>query len=249
MAEHSNIYRQGAARRTALVTGASSGIGEASAKVLAQAGFDVALVARTQAKLDALVTQLAALGGQPKAFVIDLAQVDQIRIKIEDAIAVFGPIDVLVNCAGIGYTGSIGDMPLADWQRVMTLNVTSVFQVIQAVLPGMRDRGAGTIVNIASIAAQQSFTDWGAYGVSKAALVALSAAIATEESTHSIRVVTISPGAVDTPIWDSETVQAEFDRSLMLSPDTVAQTILHTVLMPPNAVISHVTITPSQGAL
>ncbi len=249
MAELSSIEKGIDRRKTALVTGASSGIGKATAQALAQAGFDVALVARSQVKLEALASELEALGGQAKAFVIDLAEVDQIRKNIEGAIAAFGPVDVLVNCAGMGYTGALGDMPLADWQGIMALNVTSVFQVVQAVLPGMRDRGVGTIVNIASIAAQQSFADWGAYGVSKAALVALSDAIASEESAHGIRVVTISPGAVDTPIWDSDTVKTTFDRSLMLSSDTVAHTILQTVLMPPDAVISHLIITPSKGAL
>ncbi len=245
MAKHSNVPRKGAA----LITGASSGVGEATARILAQAGFDVALVARSRGKLGTLAAEIEDTGRQAESFAIDLAKVDRVREHIEVAIARFGPIDVLVNCAGMGYTGSIGDMSLADWQRVMALNVTSVLQVVQAALPGMRDRGAGIIVNIASIAAQQSFSGWGAYGVSKAAIVALSEAIATEESAHGIRVVTISPGAVNTSIWDSETVQANLDRSLMLHPNTVAQTILHTISVPPGAVISHVTITPSQGAL
>jgi len=249
MAELSSIDKSINRRKTALVTGASSGIGKATAQALAQADFGVALVARSQMKLEALASELKASGGQAKAFAIDLAEVDQVREKIEGAIAAFGPVDILVNCAGMGYTGALSDMPLADWQSVMTLNVTSIFQVVQAALPGMRDRGVGTIVNIASIAAQQSFADWGAYGVSKAALVALSNAIASEESMHGIRVITISPGAVNTPIWDSDTVQTTFDRSLMLSPDTVAQTILQTILIPPDAVISHLTITPSKGAL
>jgi NADP-dependent 3-hydroxy acid dehydrogenase YdfG len=235
--------------KSALITGASSGIGEATARAFAQAGLDVALVARSAAKLEALSNEFRSLGVKAQGFVIDLADVEHVKVRIEDAIASFGPIDVLVNCAGMGYTGPIGDMPLADWQQVMDLNVTSVFQVVQAVLPTMRAQGSGMIVNIASIAAQQSFPDWGAYGVSKAALVALSGAIAAEESAHGIRVVTLSPGAVNTAIWDSDTVQADFVRSQMLTPETVAQTILHTVLIPPGAVISYLTITPSQGAL
>lgn len=234
----------------ALITGASSGIGEATARAFAAAGFEVVLVARSQARLAALVAELRSLGGLAEAWVMDLAEVAQVRGQIEAAIAAFGAIDVLVNNAGMGYTGPLGDMPLADWQQIMDLNVTSVFQVVQAVLPGMRAQSeGGLIVNIASIAAQQSFPDWGAYGVSKAALVALSGAITAEESVHGIRVVTISPGAVNTSIWDTDTVHADFDRSAMLTPDTVAQTILHTAQLPPNAVIAHLTITPSQGAL
>ncbi|MEL6815292.1 MAG: SDR family oxidoreductase [Cyanobacteria bacterium J06598_3] len=232
-----------------LITGASSGIGEASAIAFAKAGFDVALVARSQQKLTDLAESLRALGVKAQSFVIDLSELEQVTAKIATAVDAFGPVDVLLNSAGMGYTGRLVAMPLADWQQVMGLNVTSVFQVVQAVLPGMRQRGKGLIINIASIAAQQSFPEWGAYGVSKAALVALSGAIAAEESQHGIRVVSLSPGAVNTPIWDTDTVQASFDRAAMLSPETVAQTILHTALLPPEAVISNLTITPAQGAL
>lgn len=235
--------------QSALITGASSGIGEATARTFAQAGLNVALVARSADKLAALAEELRLLGVKAEGFAMDLAELEGVKGGIEAAIASFGPIDVLVNCAGMGYTGALNDMPLDDWQQVMALNVTSVFQAVQALLPQMRRQGGGLIVNIASIAAQQSFPNWGAYGVSKAALVALSGAIATEESANGIRVVTVSPGAVNTGLWDTDTVEADFERSQMLTPETVAQTILHTVQMPPGALISEVTITPSQGAL
>ncbi|MEL7350185.1 MAG: SDR family oxidoreductase [Cyanobacteria bacterium P01_A01_bin.116] len=235
--------------RRVLITGASSGIGKASAEAFAQAGFDVALVARSQNKLRELATHLRQLGIEAHAFALELADLTQVKANIKKVVAAIGSVDVLINSAGMGYTGKLGDMPIADWQRVMDLNVTSVFQVTQAVLPTMREQGNGLIINIASIAARQSFPNWGAYGVSKAALVALSEAIATEEAEYGIRVVTLSPGAVNTPIWDTDTVQADFDRSAMLKPETIAQTILHTALLPPEAVISQLTITPAQGAL
>lgn len=235
--------------RRVLITGASAGIGEASARAFAMAGFDVVLVARSHHKLTELASALSALGIQAQAFAIDLSDLAQVKAKITQVVETVGPIDVLLNSAGMGYTGSLSDMPLAAWQQVMDLNVTSTFQVIQAVLPGMRQRADGLIVNIASIAAQQTFPDWGAYGVSKAALVALSNVIAAEESANGIRVVTLSPGAVNTSLWDTDSVHADFDRGLMLNPDTVAQTILHTALLPPSAVISHLTITPAKGAL
>lgn len=232
-----------------LITGASSGIGKASAIAFAKAGFDVALVARSHQKLAVLAQELTALGVKAQSFVIDLAELDQVTMKIMKALDSFGPIDVLLNSAGMGYTGRLGTMPLADWQQVMDLNVTSVFQVVQAVLPGMRQRARGMIINIASIAATQAFPNWGAYGVSKAALVALSEAITTEESAHGIRVVTLLLGAVNTPLWDTDTVQADFDHSAMLSPETVAQTIVQTALLPLASVVSTLTLTPAQGAL
>ena len=113
----------------------------------------------------------------------------------------------------------------------------------------MRDRSSGMIINVASIAARHAFPEWGAYGVSKAAVVALSKAISVEEREHGIRVVTILPGAVNTPLWDTDTVQADFDRSGMLTPELVANTILQTALLPPGAVVEELTIMPSGGAL
>ena len=139
---------------SALITGASSGIGEATARAFAQAGFDLLLVARSKAKLSALAQELTALALKVEIAVIDLADCEQVKRQMKAAIARFGPIDILVNSAGIGYTGPIGEMPLADWQRLMALNVTSVFQVVQAVLPEMRNRSKGLVINIASIAAR-----------------------------------------------------------------------------------------------
>ncbi|MBE9138329.1 SDR family oxidoreductase [Nodosilinea sp. LEGE 07088] len=234
--------------RRALVTGASRGIGEAVAHALAQAGYDVALLSRSLETLEPVRAALADYGVVAKAYAIDLAKVDSVRSRMLEVIADFGPFSVVVNNAGMGYTGALATMPLADWQQVMDLNLTGVFQCIQAVLPTLR-LGGGTIVNVASVAAQSAFPDWGAYTVSKAALVALSRVLAVEERGHGIRVVTVSPGAVNTPIWDTDTVQADFDRSSMLTPEVVAQTILHTILLPPHAVIEDLTLMPAGGAL
>ncbi|WP_035986304.1 SDR family oxidoreductase [Leptolyngbya sp. KIOST-1] len=235
--------------RRALVTGASRGIGKAIAQALAQAGYDLALLGRSLESLQSVQADLAAFEVTTKAYAIDLAQVEQVQERMVEVLADFGPLSVVVNNAGMGYTGAIATMPLTDWQRVMDLNLTSVFQCIQAVLPTLRAGGGGTIVNIASVAAKSAFPDWGAYTVSKAALVALSRVLAVEERGHGIRVVTVSPGAVNTSIWDTDTVQADFDRSAMLSPDVVAQTVLHTILMPPAAVIEDLTLMPAGGAL
>ncbi len=234
----------------ALVTGASTGIGKATALAFARAGFDVVLVSRSQDKLSTLASQISSLGqGQARGVAIDLADLTAVKTAVTDAISHFGRVDVLVNNAGMGYTGALIDMPLDDWQQVMALNLTSVFQCVQAVLPQMRQQGSGMIINVASIAARQAFPEWGAYGVSKAALVALSKAIAAEERPHGIRVVTILPGAVNTPLWDTDTVHADFDRSGMLTPELVANTILQAALLPPDAVVEELTLTPSGGAL
>lgn len=233
----------------ALITGASSGIGRATAYLLAKAGMDLALVSRSKPALDALAEDLKGLGVQAKSYAIDLADISGLQASLEGLTQDFGPITVLVNNAGMGYTGALGEMPLSDWQRLMDLNLTSVLLTTQAVLPGMRAQQSGTIVNIASVAAHNAFPDWGAYSASKAALVTFSRVLAAEERSHGIRVMIVSPGAVNTPLWDTETVQSDFARSQMLTPDVVAQTVANAIQLPATAAVDEITLMPSGGAL
>ncbi|HEY9835031.1 MAG TPA: SDR family oxidoreductase [Stenomitos sp.] len=236
-------------QRRALITGASSGIGKATALAFAQAGIDVALVSRSQDKLEAIATMARDAGVEAKAYPLDLAKMEQVKSGISAIATDFAPLDILVNNAGMGYTNPLIETSLSDWQRVIDLNLTSVFQCILGVLPAMRQQQRGTIINVASIAGQQPFPHWGAYSVSKAGLIALSKTLAAEERPHGIRVVTLCPGAVNTPIWDTGTVQVDLNRSAMLTPEIVAQSILHAVMMPEQAVIDSVTLMPSAGAL
>jgi NAD(P)-dependent dehydrogenase (short-subunit alcohol dehydrogenase family) len=235
--------------RRALVTGASRGIGQSTAVALAKAGFDLALISRSLDNLETTLAQVKATGAKAKPYAIDLADLEDIQPKFTHILDDFGTPSVLINNAGMGYTGALADTPLSDWQLVMDLNLTSVFRCIQVVLPAMRQAGGGTIVNVSSVAAKSAFPEWGAYTVSKAGLVALSKVLSAEERAHGIRVVTVSPGAVNTPIWDTDTVHADFDRSQMLTPDIVAETIVNTVLLPSHAVIEELTLMPSAGAL
>jgi short-subunit dehydrogenase len=233
--------------QTALITGASSGIGRAIALAFAQAGIDLILVSRSLEKLQAVRHEVTALGVRAKVYAVDLSVVDQVQPQITKIVEANGKLDILVNNAGMGYTGSIADTPLAHWQQVLDLNLTSVFQCMQGVLPIMHEQKRGTIVNIASIAAKQSFPGWGAYSVSKAGLVALSQTLAIEEP--DLRVITICPGAVNTELWDSETVKVDLNRSAMLTPEAIAQTVLYAVNLPSNAVITELTLMSNAGVL
>ncbi|NEQ44858.1 MAG: SDR family oxidoreductase [Leptolyngbya sp. SIOISBB] len=236
-------------QQRALITGASSGIGRETAIAFAKAGIDLALVARSQAKLDAIAKDLVPFGVAVKTYSIDLSQTDTLKGSLQALLDDFGPINVLINNAGMGYTGALADMPLADWHALIELNLTSVLLTMQAVVPGMRAQKQGTILNIASIAAHNAFPSWGAYSASKAGLITLGRILGVEESEHGIRVMTVSPGAVNTPLWDTETVQADFERSQMLTPEIVAQSILNAVQLPDSAIIDEITLMPSGGAL
>ena len=233
----------------AIITGASRGIGRATALAFAKSGINLALIARSQDKLSSVVSAAEAVGVKAQAYSLDLADLASVKQQIRDISQDLGTVDILVNNAGMGYTNSLANTPLEEWQQVLDLNLTSVFQCIQGILPQMRERATGTIINVASIAAYNAFPDWGAYGVSKAALVALTKALAVEERSNGIRAVTIAPGAVNTTMWDTDTVQADFNREAMLTPEIVAQSILHTALLPSQAVIETMTIMPSGGAL
>lgn len=236
-------------QRRALITGASSGIGKATALAFAKAGIDVALVSRVREKLEVVASVAQETGVKAKVYPLDLAEIEQVQEKISAIAADFGPIDILVNNAGMGYTATLSETPLSDWLCVMNLNLTSVFQCILGILPMMRERGVGTIINVASIAGQQPFPNWGAYSVSKAGVIALSKALAVEERANGIRVNAICPGAVNTELWDTETVHLDFDRSSMLSPEIVAQSILDTALLPEQAVFEELTLMPSADTL
>jgi NADP-dependent 3-hydroxy acid dehydrogenase YdfG len=235
--------------RTAIITGASSGIGKATALAFAKAGINLALVGRSQDKLTAVAEAAVAVGVTAKTYVVDLSILDRVSAEMAAIGADWDNVDILVNNAGMAYTNPIADTTLADWQRVIDLNLTSVFQCIQGVLPQMRQQKSGIIANISSIAAKQVFPNWGTYSVSKFGLMALTQAVAGEERANGIRVTAICPGSVNTPLWDTATVQADFDRSAMLTAEMVAEAVLYAVLAPAGAVVEEIVIMPSGGAL
>jgi short-subunit dehydrogenase len=234
--------------KQALITGASSGIGKATALAFAAEGINLALVSRKSENLEAVAAAAREVGVKAEAYPLDLAKIEQVQSSISAIAAQLGAVDILVNSAGMGYTGSLAETSLADWQNVLDLNLTSVWQCILGVLPSMRDRGSGIIINVSSIAGIQTFPNWGPYCVSKFGLMALSKTLAAEERARGIRVTAICPGSVNTPMWDTDTMP-DFDRSAMLTPEIVAQSILHAVQLPPSAVIEEITLMSNAGVL
>ncbi|MEN9224917.1 MAG: SDR family oxidoreductase [Thermostichus sp. HHBFW_bins_43] len=231
----------------ALITGASRGIGKAVALTLAREGLSVALVARSRDDLLAVQAQIQAEGGKAEVFPIDLADLSALPQQLQALLDRFGSCDVLVNNAGMAYVGPLATLPLSDWQRVLDLNLTAAFLCTQAVLPGMRRQRAGVIVNVISIAGKRAFPNWGAYCASKFGLMGFSQALAEEERQHGIRVTSLCPGAVDTPIWDTDTVAVDFDRSKMLAPEWVADLVAYILRLPAGAVVEDLTLMPTVG--
>lgn len=155
---------------------------------------------------------------------------------------------VVINNAGAAWTGPLAAMPIERWQWLLQLNLTSVFQVCQAVLPGLRQAGGGRIINVSSHAARHAFPDWGAYCVSKAALASFSRCLEAEERAAGIAVSTLTLGAVNTPLWDSETVHSSFDRHAMLSAEQVAESLLYLARQPNSQTVEDLTLMPAAGA-
>ncbi|MFS8881711.1 SDR family oxidoreductase, partial [Synechococcus sp. H55.11] len=224
------------------------GIGKAVALRLAEEGIAVALVARSHPDLLAVQAEIQAKGGKAEVFPIDLADLPALPQQLQALLDRFGGCDVLVNNAGVAYVGPLANVALSDWQRVIDLNLTAAFLCAQAVLPAMRRQRFGVIVNVVSIAGKRAFPNWGAYCASKFGLLGFSQALAEEERQHGIRVTSLCPGAVDTPLWDTDTVQVDFDRSKMLSPEWVADLIAYLVRLPRGAVVEDLTLMPAVGA-
>jgi short-subunit dehydrogenase len=232
----------------ALITGASRGIGAAAARRFADHGFDLLLVARPSQDFADLAAQLCTPGRRIEIAEVDLGEPAAIPPALDDLCGRGLTPTVLINNAGAAWTGPLTAMPLEQWQALMQLNLTSVFQICSNVIPRMRPEGGGIIINVSSHACRNAFTDWGAYSASKAALATYSRCLAAEERVHGIRVSTLTLGSVNTPLWDSKTVHSDFDRRAMLAPERVADALLHLALQPSDQVIEDLTLMPAAGA-
>jgi len=232
----------------ALITGASRGIGAAAARAFAQAGYQLLLLARSQADLEQLAQELRSENCRVETIAVDLSDPQAIAPALEDLLSRGLTPTVLINNAGAAYTGALAEMPLEQWQWLLQLNLTSVVQTCQALLPALRQT-QGLIINVSSHAARNAFPEWGAYCTTKAALASFSRCLAEEERQHGIRVSTLTLGAVNTPLWDSETVHSSFDRRAMLTPERVAETLLSLAQQPSSNVVEDLTLMPAAGVL
>ena len=205
------------------------------------------LTARSADQLEQLSAQLSTKGVSVASAAIDLTQPDGIAAAMAGLLQQGETPSVLINNAGAAYTGDLLAMPIERWQWLLQLNVTSVMQVCSAVVPAMRENG-GLVINISSHAARNAFPQWGAYCVSKAALASFTRCLAEEERSNGIRACTLTLGAVNTPLWDAETVQSDFDRRAMLSVDQAAETLANLALQPSNQLIEDLTLMPTAGA-
>ena len=220
------------ARGTALVTGAARGIGRAIAEALGEAGWDVAVNYRSSAdEAREVVERIRAGGREAAAVAADVTDPDGAAGAVAEAEERLGPVDVLVNNVGDFFFKPLAAMTPDEWRHVLDSNLSSAFLTSRAVLPGMRRRGRGSIVNIglSPVSMIRGAPNVAAYAVAKTGIVVMSLTMATEEAPHGIRVNCVSPGLIDTgylPPEQAEWMQKRVPMGRMGRPEEVAEAVL-----------------------
>ncbi|WP_406202007.1 SDR family oxidoreductase [Kitasatospora sp. NBC_01560] len=247
------------ATRTAVVTGAASGMGEATARLLAAGGARVALLARRADRLDALAAEITAAGGRALAVtadVTDQASVDAAAKTVHDA---YGPVDLVVNNAGVMLANPLADGRIDEWTRMIDTNLTGALRIVRAFAADLTAAGTegrtADLVNVSSIASHIVFPDYAVYGATKAALTQLSAALRTELGPQDVRVSAIEPGLTDTELGGHidnpvlrEQLGGMFAAIPALTADDIADLIAYTVTRPRHVNLRHLVALPTRQA-
>ncbi|MCM3088409.1 SDR family oxidoreductase [Bhargavaea ginsengi] len=226
--------------KTAIVTGASSGIGKAIARRLANEGINVVLAARNTEKLMDVAEAINSSGsGKAIAVPTDMADKTSVGELVQKAEEVYGSVDVLVNNAGQMLAGTVRSGKTEEWDSMIDVNIKGVLYGANAVLPGMISRGAGHILNIDSVSGHEVTRTSTVYSATKFAVRAVSMGLEKELARTGVRVTNISPGMVDTPLMGSRSV----DRKI-LDPENIADAIVYALTQPAHVNVNEITIRP-----
>ena len=233
--------------KLAFITGATKGIGRSTAITFAKAGWDLILLSRNLNMMENLKEELSNTQATINLLKCDLSNSKELEYCVKESINKYGCPSVLINNAGCAFNSNLVEMDLEKWEKVIQINLTSVFQICSLIVPQMRKNG-GLVINVSSHASYNAFPQWGAYCVSKSALSMLTKCLREEERSNSIRACTITLGSVNTPLWDSESINSDFDRASMLSASSVSNTILYMAEQPESQLIEDLTLMPAGGA-
>lgn len=233
--------------RTAVVTGASQGIGRSVALMLAKEGAALGLLGRDTKRLAEVAHECA--NPKTKVHVENAEIADQITVNtaIEAVEAALGPIDVLVNCAGVSQPAPLllEELQPKQWERILDTNLAGTYFACHKVIAGMKARGWGIIINIGSTGAHRSLAGNTAYAASKFAVRALTGGLAEECDGTGVRVALVSPGPVNTPIWDKKTnPPSAAQRAIMLEAEDIAETVSWLISRPTHVRIDEIIIRP-----
>jgi NADP-dependent 3-hydroxy acid dehydrogenase YdfG len=238
--------------KVALVTGASSGIGEATAICLAEAGATVALSARRADRLAGLVEKIEQAGGKAIALPGDMAVEAEARKAVQDTVAQLGRIDILVNSAGIMQAGGIENCDTDEYRRVMDINMFGTLYTCVEAVPHMLEQGGGDIITISSLAGRKGGPMTSAYSASKHAVNFMTDGMRQELGDRNIRVCTLMPGATTTEVGDNisnpdwrKAIQAHVGKEGAVDPMDIGYTIVHILALPRRANVSEISIRPT----
>ena len=230
--------------RIAFVTGATQGIGRAIAFALGNEGWRVGFCARGSEQVAALEEALDAAGIEAAGTTADVGVEADVDAAVRFVTERLGPIDTLVNNAGVLVAKPFLELTLEEWDRTMATNVRSMFLVTRAVLPGMRERRRGDVVNIASLAGRNGFAGGTAYTASKHAVLGFSRSLMLETRKEGIRVIAVCPGSVATAmLQDQPMMKADMER--IMQPEDVAATVLAALQLPGRALVSELDVRPT----
>ena len=239
--------------KVALVTGASSGIGEATALALAREGAKVVIAARRADRLEALAKRITDEGGEARVVVADVAREEEARSMVVSANAAWGRLDILVNNAGVMLLGPILDADTEDWRRMIGTNVLGLMYATHAALPLMKAQGSGHVVNVSSVAGRTARAGAGVYNASKWGVGAFSEALRQEVYKDKIRVTIIEPGAVATELTDHVThaetkqqIQAFVQSMTPLESEDIAAAIVYAVSQPDRVNVNEILVRPTE---
>jgi short-subunit dehydrogenase len=229
---------------TAVITGASSGVGKSLAIQLSDAGYRVVLAARSEDKLNAIAEEIQSKGGNSLVVLTDVSQPEQIN-NLKDRALEYGDVSVVINNAGLGKFSKVEDVAIEDWDRQLDVNLRASFLVSQAFIPGMKQRLNGTLAFMNSVAGKKGYAHSAAYVASKYGMRGLADSLREELREDNIKVISIHPGAVDTPFWDGTGMN--FPREEMLSTHTLAQSIVHAIQSPGNFAVEELVVRRTAG--
>ena len=190
------------AGKVIVITGASSGMGEAAARHLAAKGARVVLGARRADRIEALAAEITTAGGQATAVATDVTKQEDVQALVDTAVATYGRVDVLINNAGLMPLSSMDRLKVDEWDRMIDVNIKGVLYGIAAALPHMQGQRSGHIINLSSVAGHKIFGGSAVYSATKSAVRVISEGLRAEVASHNIRVTIISPGAVKTELLD-----------------------------------------------
>lgn len=240
--------------KIALVTGASSGIGEGIARLLAANGVKVGLAARRKDKLEKLVSEIKSAGGEAVAIEMDVTDQSSVSKGVEALIKTYGGIDVLVNNAGLMPLSDVESLKLDEWHRMVDVNVKGLLTVTAAVLPHLMKQNSGHIFNLSSIAGRKLFAGLSVYCATKHAVAAFSDIMRMELAPkYKIRVTSLQPGAVASELYDHITDE-KYRKNMedlkgqmtFLTPDDIAHSVLYALQAPEHVNVSEIFILPTE---